>query len=167
MTVSARRIESPPTGQVLEFLITSEESGGELLRVRVTVAPGGRVPNHVHPEQEERFEVVSGRPTFRARRRSWQAEPGEHVTLAPGEPHLFRNDTDQDIQMIAEVRPALRSEEVFDALFRLAREGRTRGRIGAPGPFATSRLIRDYEREFFYLSAIPLPLQKALKVLAR
>jgi len=128
---------------------------------------GRRVPSHVHPEQEERFEVVAGRPAFKASGRSWRAEPGEQVAVPAGQAHLFRNDTGEDVEMVAEVRPALRTEEVFDALYRLAREGKTKGKIGAPGPLDTARLISEYEREFFYLSAIPLRLQKALKVLAR
>ena len=166
MTVSSRRIESPPTGQVIEFLTTAQESGGDLLRLRVTVAPGGRVPSHVHPEQEERFEVVSGNPTFKADGRSWEAGPGELVTVPAGTAHLFRNETGEDIEMVAELRPALRSEEVFDELYRLAREGRTKGKIGAPGPRDTARLIAEYEREFFYLAAVPVRLQKALRVFA-
>ena len=167
MTVSARQIESPPTGQTIEFLTTAEESEGELLRLRVTLRPGGSVPSHTHREQEERFEVVSGQPSFKVDGRAVAPEVGEGLAVAPGVAHRFSNDSEADVEFIAELRPALRSEELFDALYRLAREGRTLGRTGAPGPVQTARLMAEYEREFFYLSAIPVRAQRALTVLAR
>ncbi len=167
MAVSARRIESPPTGQTIEFLTTAEESAGELLRMRVTLRPGANVPSHIHREQEEHFEVVSGQPSFKVGGRTVEPARGENLAVRPGVAHRFRNDSDADVELIAELRPALRSEELFDALYRLAREGRTLGRTGAPGPVQTARLMAEYEREFFYLSAIPVRAQRALTVLAR
>lgn len=167
MAVRGQRIESPPTGQEIEFLDTAADTGGELLRVRVTVAPGGRVPLHVHPEQEESFVVERGRPSFRAGPRSVEGEPGTRVAVPPGTPHLFRNGTDAEAVMIAELRPALRSEEVFESLYHLAREGRTRGRLGVPGPRDTGRLMAEYRREFFYLARVPIRLQRVATLLAR
>lgn len=167
MARSGQIIESPPTRQRIEFLQTAADTGGELLALRVTVGPGGRVPGHVHLEQEERFAVEEGRPTFRVDGDKVEAGPGDRLTVPPSTPHLFRNDSDADVVMVAELRPALRAEEVFETLYRLARDGHTHGRIGAPGPLRTARLIKDYEREFFYLSSLPVGLQRGLKLVAR
>ena len=56
-------IENPVTGQRLVFLITSADSDGELFAAEGIFSPGGfaGVP-HVHPHQDERFEVRPGMP---------------------------------------------------------------------------------------------------------
>ena len=167
MPVSGQIIDSPPTRQRIEFLQTAADTDGELLRMRATIGPGGRVPMHVHLDQEERFEILSGIGAFRVNGESVDARAGDRLTVPPGTPHRFRNDSGEDVVVIADLRPAMRSEELFEELFGLAREGRTRGRLGIPGPFQVARLVRDYEREFFYLSALPVGLQRAARVLVR
>jgi hypothetical protein len=49
--------------------------------------------------------------------------PGESVVILAGVPHNFVNDGDEDAVAIQEFRPALRSEEFFDAFFGLAARG--------------------------------------------
>ena len=58
-------LENPVTGERIRFLKTSKETGGEYVLVEVTDLPGGDVAAaHVHPYQDEQFEVFSGRATF-------------------------------------------------------------------------------------------------------
>src|SRR5262249_51578067 len=77
-------IEHPSFGTRIKFLQTAEQTSGELLRVEVTLPPGFSMPEHVHPQQEERHEVLSG--TLRARvggkERDYNA--GERVIGPPG-----------------------------------------------------------------------------------
>src|SRR5215468_9080106 len=77
-------IEHPSFGPRIKFLQTAEQTSGELLRVEVTLPPGFSMPEHVHPQQEERHEVLSG--TLRARvggkERDYNA--GERVIGPPG-----------------------------------------------------------------------------------
>jgi hypothetical protein len=48
-------ITNPVTGERLRFLKTTRDTGGELVRVEVTVEPNGFVAAaHVHPHQSER-----------------------------------------------------------------------------------------------------------------
>ncbi len=58
-------IENPITGERITFLKTTGETGGELLRFEYILRPGFTIPEHVHPHQEERHEVLSG--TLRGR----------------------------------------------------------------------------------------------------
>ena len=63
-----RRFFNPHTGERITFLAIAEETGGELTRmeIRVRSGPGDWVgPDHFHPFQEERFEIVAGAPIFR------------------------------------------------------------------------------------------------------
>ncbi|MDF2704007.1 MAG: hypothetical protein K0S10_2953, partial [Rubrobacteraceae bacterium] len=53
---------NPVTGLKTVFRKTSRETDGELLQVDWIGSPGWTTgPDHIHPRQEERFEVLSGR----------------------------------------------------------------------------------------------------------
>jgi hypothetical protein len=48
----------PVTGERIVFRKRARETGGELLEMHLYLAPGGFIAApHVHPNQEERFEV--------------------------------------------------------------------------------------------------------------
>jgi hypothetical protein len=53
-------IENPFTGERVIFLRTSEDTNGELLRFEYVLPPRFSIPEHVHPRQEERHEILSG-----------------------------------------------------------------------------------------------------------
>ena len=53
-------IENPVTGERITFLKTTQETSGELLRFEYVLPPGFTIPEHFHPHQEERHEVLSG-----------------------------------------------------------------------------------------------------------
>ena len=120
------------------------------------------MPSHRHLEQEERFEVLEGVASFWLGRKELRRGAGESLLIPPGSAHRFRNETDALVRIRAQLRPALRSEELFEILFELARTGRTRGRIGAPGPLQTAVLIDEFEREFFYPAAVPPGLARTM-----
>ncbi len=122
-------------------------------------ANGG--PAHIHRAQEERFEVLDGELTFRAGRRRGVLRAGDVLVVPSGTVHAFRNDGDVDAHFVAEFRPALRVHAFFDALFALARAGRTDAR-GLPSPRDTALLMRDFPAEFFYLPHIPVRVQQAI-----
>ena len=66
---------------------TAADTGGEYLEVELRLAADGRVPGaHVHPAQEERFEVLEGRMRFRMGMRTIEAGPGDVVSVRPARP---------------------------------------------------------------------------------
>ncbi len=70
-------LENPVTGERFTFRETAATTNGELLAFDFALRPGGMVPfPHVHPVQEERFEVVAGRVRFREGWRTFVAGPG-------------------------------------------------------------------------------------------
>lgn len=58
-------VENPMTGERVTFLETASDTGGELLRFEYVLPPRFSIPEHVHPRQEERHEVLSGTLTGR------------------------------------------------------------------------------------------------------
>jgi mannose-6-phosphate isomerase-like protein (cupin superfamily) len=104
------------SGFRLLFVKTAAETGGELLEMEATWAGDGRLPpDHFHPRQDERFEVLEG--TIRAiiggsERRF---EQGETFEVPAGTPHQMTGETPARARW--EVRPALRTAEFFERLY--------------------------------------------------
>ena len=70
-------IENPVTGERLVFKQTSADTNGEYVLFECFVKPSGFVAAaHVHPFQEERFQVLEGSVTFRIDGQRSPARPG-------------------------------------------------------------------------------------------
>jgi len=142
-----RVLENPVSGERITFRETAADTRGELLAFDLDLTPDGQVPaKHVHPIQEERFEVVYGTMRFWKRRRTDVAGAGEVVVVPPGTPHKFENAGDEPAHVRVEVRPALRMERLFETAIGLAREGRT-NRRGLPKPLDLALFAREFEHE--------------------
>src|SRR5437660_1669176 len=107
-------IYSPVTGERLVFRQTSRETNGEAVVIETFVQPNGFVAAaHVHPSQEERFEVLRGSVGFRVGRRKLVAGPGKRLTVPAGTPHKFWNAGDEEAHFVCEIRPALQIESLI------------------------------------------------------
>src|SRR3954454_18634161 len=118
-------IENPRTGERVEFL----RDDGKVLEMALTwPRPGLRAAEHVHPEMEERYEVVAGRAAFRVGGVGAEAGagvggvgagagPGGVVVVPPGTPHLAWNPTGDEVRLRVEMRPPLRWREFVERLF--------------------------------------------------
>ena len=126
----ADTIVNPLTGYTITFLEASEE----LFRFREVALPSTYGPAlHVHPLQEERFEVVRGSVEFVMGDQKIVCNSGESVVVPPGVAHTFKNAADGESEMFAEYRPGLpeHSRRFFEVYFALARTGLT-DRKGLP-----------------------------------
>jgi quercetin dioxygenase-like cupin family protein len=140
-------MDNPVSGERFVFRTTAEDTGGELLAFELEVPPGGRVPGgHVHPAQEERFEVTSGTMRFKKGLRWVTAESGDEVVVPAGTSHRFANAGERPAKVLVQVRPALRMEELFEAVAALAGEGRT-FQSGMPKPLDLALFMREFETE--------------------
>jgi quercetin dioxygenase-like cupin family protein len=96
---------------------------GEVLHAEVWADPGGDVPVHYHPRQEERFEVLAGRVRFRVDGRRIEGGPGTRVVAPAGVKHAFRNTGKAQAHIRVEVEPALRMQDFLEDAAALARAG--------------------------------------------
>lgn len=147
MAYTGQVIENPVSGERITFNKTAADTGGELLSITLELSPDGAVPGlHVHPSQEERFEVVSGRMKFRKGIKTVVAEAGDVVTVEPGTAHKFQNIGDEPVIANVEVRPAGRMEELFETAVELAEEGRT-NKKGMPKPLDFAVFTKEFRNE--------------------
>jgi quercetin dioxygenase-like cupin family protein len=118
-------IENPAMGAQLRFRQILREDGGSLLEFDFFLRPGGVIAvDHVHPGQEERFEVISGAVTGHVAGEPQTVPAGGTSVVAPGVAHAWRNAVDQETHLRVQFRPALRTAELFETVFALARAGR-------------------------------------------
>jgi quercetin dioxygenase-like cupin family protein len=147
MAYAGQILENPVSGERIVFRKTASDTDGELLAFELFLDPDGQVPGaHVHPEQEERFEVVEGTMKFRRGLKTVVARPGDVVVVPPGTVHRFENAGEETAHVLVEVRPALRMERLLETTTALAREGRT-DRKGLPKPLELALFVREFERE--------------------
>ena len=147
MAYTGQAIENPLSGERITFRRTAADTDGELLAIDLEVSPDGHVPGmHVHPVQEERFEVTKGTMRFKMGRKKVTAKPGDVVVVPPGVRHKFANAGDEAAQARVEVRPALRMEELFETSVALAEEGHTT-RKGLPKPLDLALFVHEFEQE--------------------
>jgi quercetin dioxygenase-like cupin family protein len=147
MAYAGQVIENPVSGERITFRETAADTGGELLAIDLELSPDGHVPGmHVHPIQEERFEVTDGTMRFKLGGKKVIAHPGDVVVVPPGVRHKFVNAGDEEARARVEVRPALRMEQLFETTVALAEEGRTT-RKGLPKPLDLALFVREFEQE--------------------
>jgi mannose-6-phosphate isomerase-like protein (cupin superfamily) len=128
-------IENPATGQRLTFLATARDTAGEVFRAEGAFPPGGFAGvEHIHPHQDEHFEVLAGRAAFQVDGREQVLGAGETIDVPAGTRHTFANAGDEEMRVVFEFRPALDSTERFYELyFAFAQEGRVNAKA-MPGP---------------------------------
>ncbi len=134
MITTGQSLTNPVTGETLVFRKTSADTNGESGVVEAFVEPDGAVAAaHVHPTQEERFEILSGEVEFRIRKETIVAKAGDRVLVHAGTAHRFRNVGEGTAHFVCEVRPALGFERLIETMFTLADDGKV-NRKGMPNP---------------------------------
>ena len=147
MAYAGQTIENPVSGEKITFIQTAADTDGELLEIELELAADGAVPGaHIHPEQEERFEVIEGTMSFRMGLKKIVAGPGEVVTVPAGKVHAFKNAGDDTAKVRVQIRPALQMEQLFETTVALAEDGRTTSK-GMPKPLDLALFVREYRRE--------------------
>lgn len=127
-------ITNPVTGEQMTFIRTSRDTDGEAVVIEVVVQPHGFVAAaHLHPTQEERFEIIEGTLGFKVGGERLSAGPGERLTVPANTRHTFWNAGDGAVRFRCEIRPALQFESLLETMFGLAEDGRT-NRRGMPNP---------------------------------
>lgn len=118
-------ISNPVVGEWVVALTGGAETDGAYERGLGFYSPASRgPPDHFHPNHQERFEVVEGTFVFTIDGEDTRLGPNEAVTVPPGTPHTFRNETTDVGVFVAELRPASAVNEVIVTLAGLAHDGK-------------------------------------------
>lgn len=118
MLVDSRggRIEVWPCGR---------PANGAHYRIELFLPVGARdSPDHFHPHQEERLEVVSGRLAVRLEGQLVRLSAGERLVIPAGVRHRLANDAGHETHIREEFVPGLEIHRFFAALFDIERSDR-------------------------------------------
>jgi quercetin dioxygenase-like cupin family protein len=159
-------IENPITGERITFLKTTRETNGELLRYEYVLPPGFTIPEHIHPQQEERHEVLSGTLRGRVGGQERDYGEGERVVGPAGVPHAWQNPSPhQEARIVSEIRPPLAFEALFETYCGLARDGKMTKQGTIPRNPLQLAVLVDETRGMFYSTRVPIAVQQAFLVL--
>lgn len=154
--------EHPVTREKIVFRKTARDTGGALMLADIFMQPGGFVAaEHIHPQQEERFEVIAGTLRARIAGKEVTGGPGTKLAVPPGIPHVWWNAGDDELHVLGEVLPALRFEDFFETFFGLAQDGKVSPKTGMPNLLQMAVLMRAH-RDEITLASPPQPVQTVL-----
>jgi quercetin dioxygenase-like cupin family protein len=128
---SFRPFFNPATGEWITYTATAEDNGGQHVRFTWRSTPGGVVPEHIHPRQQEQFTILAGQAHITLNGQEHVAKAGETVVIPAGIPHSVANPGPAQIDGIVERRPARQAKEFHEAVAGLATDGKTTP-TGAP-----------------------------------
>ena len=146
----------PIRGQRLIFRQTARDSEGKLVEVEAFYQPGSQVPpEHIHPQQEEYFEVLAGSIDTRINGQEKRYEPGESFRIPAGTAHQIWNGGSTEAHLLWQTRLALHTENFFEIMWGLAQAGKT-NKAGLPNLLQLAVILRQYRHEFRPVKPPPL-----------
>ncbi len=129
----------------LRLVQTAAETGGELLEMEATYPGGGELPpEHFHPAQLERFEVLEGtvRTVIDGIERRY--EVGESFEVPASTRHQMTGAGPARVRW--QVIPALRTAEFFERLYG-------GGAAGGEGPGDFAGFLEEFREEIRFSAA--------------
>lgn len=160
MAQKGRSITNDITGERFIWIETAADTQGERLRFDFEIAPLGHVPvAHIHPSQDETFEVKRGSIWVKIADQEQVLRPGDTVIIPKGVAHEWKNPSDSErAEMTVTFRPALKTETFFEQFCGLANDGKTKA-DGSPSFLQIMAMANEYE---IYIAGPPVPIQKAM-----
>jgi quercetin dioxygenase-like cupin family protein len=127
----------------LEF----RELTDDVLSYEINFRPRGALKlEHVHPNQAERHEVLSGELRLKVDGTVHTLTAGESMEVAAGVPHGLLPAGDGDLRMRVELRPALRWDSLIELAARLGQQGQ-RNIGGFVNPLLGALVAMEYRPE--------------------
>lgn len=152
------------SGDSVELLETSAMTGGERVRARLVFKAGGlKVVPHIHPHQDETYEVISGKLTYLLDGAKNVAPAGTTVVLPRGISHQHYCGGPEDAVTIQTMTPGWDFDYLLENVFGLGSEGRAiRGLDNILQGIVWLRRLKSG----FFLAGIPIWMQRALAWIA-
>jgi quercetin dioxygenase-like cupin family protein len=147
------------------------EPKGDDLVVYTWLEPGGGLPPHYHPQQEERWSVLEGRVRFQlgGEKRVIGPEDGEMV-VPPHTKHGLWSVSDEEARLHTFVTPALHLQAFLEEAAAAAEKGLFTSR-GLPRNLEGARwaasFLKRYRDETVILSPPPIVQRPLIALLAR
>ncbi len=135
------------SGFVQTFLETQEDTHGEYVDLLIVLRPGGGgAPLHVHPHQEERFEVTDGVLDVYHSGTWHKVRAGEAVIVPPGTPDQFRNTSGDPVTLRCRLSPVLDFQDMNVAMMKLIDDGRVKSQRDLKSIVHSAMLLQRFPK---------------------
>ena len=154
-------------GERYIFTTTGEETSGELVVLEAFLSPNTpwSGPPHIHREQEEQYEIISGSLDVLLSGKKKVLRAGERIVVPAGVAHTFGNFSDEEVHFISEHRPALRFQEFLEELYKPIKTGEIKSVNSLRGLLAYSVVAQKYRREILFANPALRLFQRVLAFL--
>ena len=114
-------------GETVTIRTAAADSDGELLEMDAEWTPvaAHKPPVHLHPLQDERFEIREGELSVKLDGSVHVLRAGDSIEIPRGAVHSMWSSGDGPTRASWQVRPALRTEDFFAAVHEMRAAGRT------------------------------------------
>ncbi|MFN6944284.1 MAG: cupin domain-containing protein [Cytophagaceae bacterium] len=128
---------------------TSKDTDGKSLEMEWILSPNsGGTPVHIHPTAIETYAIISGELEVFKKDKWITAKAGEKITIEKGEPHTFKNNTDEFVRVYNTHQPAMEFEGFFKGLHTFAKSGLVKnGKMNFKSIVGISTLWTNYSKE--------------------
>ncbi len=142
-----RALVNSATGETIQFIAQPQGEDEDVVRFSWRSKPGGAITEHIHPLQEERFNITAGQAHFVVDGETRDLGPGETIIVPAGTRHSEENRGSTEVSGIVELRPALKTREMHEAFAGLAAEGKTTPRGAPKNPLQLGATIWHFRHE--------------------
>ncbi len=135
-------------GGKIIFKETAASTNGELLEMEAHYPAKSELPpEHYHPYQEERFQILNGtiRAIIDGQENLYQH--GQEFTIPPGTPHAMHNVSSEEGRVIWQTRPAMKTEFFHETIRKLSQDGHL-STHERPSMLQLAVIFREYKDEF-------------------
>jgi mannose-6-phosphate isomerase-like protein (cupin superfamily) len=145
MAAVGEEMVNPVSRERFVWRSTAESTGGEFCEFDLHLGEGALVAApHVHPGQQERFEVKSGSIRLSSAGQEELLSAGDVRTIASGAVHAWGNAVSGETLVTVRLTPALRSEAFFASFCKVANEGQANAKGMPRNPLRLAVLAHEY-----------------------
>ena len=146
MAAVGEEMVNPVSRERFVWRHTAESTDGEFCEFDLHLGEGALVAApHLHPGQQERFEVKSGSIRLRSEGQEELLYAGDVRTIESGAVHAWGNAASGETLVTVRLTPALRSEAFFASFCKVANEGRTNTKGMPRNPLRLAVLAHEYK----------------------
>jgi quercetin dioxygenase-like cupin family protein len=142
-----RALVNPATGERIQFIGSARDGDEDVARFSWRSVPGGAIPEHVHPLQEERFMITAGEAHFVLNGETRIVAAGETLVVPVGARHSEANHGSTAVEGTVELRPALHTRQMHEAFAGLAADGKSTPRGAPKNPLQLGATLWHFRHE--------------------
>jgi mannose-6-phosphate isomerase-like protein (cupin superfamily) len=148
MAVVGQEMVNPISRERWVWLHTAASTGGAFCEFELHLGQGALVAaSHIHPFQQERFEVKTGAIRVKAGGVEALLGPGDCRTVEAGAVHAWSNAAEGPAVVLVRLTPALRSEDFFAGFCALAHSGKANSKGMPRNPLRLAVYAHQFRRE--------------------